>query len=239
MEQANKKVKSTFKYVILLFISGFLLPLIFEAAIYNMKEIYNLLLFYMFSYVCIILFFAIFCKNEIIDVIKDSYMKIKDTIKIGNIVLLFLFGSVSTAIIQIVVYLLNMYLIHIRDGDSKGSYELVLANLIKHPNLHNLVILLTMISFTLVFAPVVEEIIFRGLILQSLRQKMNLKIAVILGALIFGLWHINLYTALCAFFMGIILSISYMRYKSIFVPIIIHMGANALGLLGMILSSVK
>lgn len=166
-------------------------------------------------------------------------MKIKNTIKIGNVILLFLFGSISSTIIQIVMYLLNMYLIHIRDVDSKGSYELVLGDLIKHHNMHNIGILLTMIFFTLIVAPVIEEIIFRGLIFQSLRQKMNLKMAVILGALIFGLWHINLYTALCAFFMGIILSIFYMQYKSIFVPIIIHIGANAIGLLGMILSLIK
>lgn len=65
---------------------------------------------------------------------------------------------------------------------------------------------------------------------------MDSKIAIIIGALIFGLWHINLYTVLCAFLFGIILSIFYIRFNSIFVPIVIHIGANVIGLINMIIS---
>ncbi|WPX10088.1 CPBP family glutamic-type intramembrane protease [Anaerocellum danielii] len=49
------------------------------------------------------------------------------------------------------------------------------------------------------------------------------------------MWHINLYTALCAFLFGIILSIFYLRLNSIFVPIIMHISANIIGQIGTLL----
>ncbi|ADQ39854.1 Abortive infection protein [Caldicellulosiruptor acetigenus I77R1B] len=236
MEQANEKKRNALKYISLLFVSSVVLPLIFEAVIYNIKVIYNILLFGMFTYTCTFLFFAIFCRNEIIDLIKCSYMIIKNKIKIRNILLLFLFGSLSSIIIQIIIYLLNVHLLHIRDVDSISNYEKEIKNIIGLNNMHSIIILLTIVFFSGIVAPVIEEIIFRGLIFQSLRQKMDLKMAIILGALIFGLWHINLYTALCAFLFGIILSIFYIRFNSIFVPIVVHIGANIIGLINMIIS---
>lgn len=237
MERAKEKKRSTLKYISLLFVSSFILPLIFQIIIYN-KVKYNFLLFQIFAYASIFSCFAIFCRDEIINLIKCSYIVIKNKSYIRNILLLFLFGSFSTIVIQSIVYLLNMNLLHIRDVNSKDSFENLIKNLIKSNNMQNIIILLTIVFFSGIVGPVIEEIIFRGLILQSLRQKMDSKIAIVIGSLIFGLWHINLYTALCAFLFGIILSIFYIRYNSIFVPIVIHIGANIFALINIMLLSV-
>ncbi|AZT90314.1 CPBP family intramembrane metalloprotease [Caldicellulosiruptor changbaiensis] len=243
MKQTNKKKiikkkRSALEYISLFFVSGVLLPLIFLAFVFNMKEIYSMLLFYVFTYTCTILFFGIFFKDEITDLIEYSYRISKNKIKIINIMFLFLFGVLSTIIIQIIVYLLNVYLLHIRDVDKASIFEKQIENIIKLNNVHSVIILLTIIFFSGIVAPVVEEIIFRGLIFQSLRQKMDLKLAILMNALIFGLWHIDLYTALCAFLFGIVLSIFYIRFNSIFVPIVIHIGANIIGLTNIIISSI-
>lgn len=147
MEQAKEKKRSILKYISLLFVSSIVLPLIFQAVIYNVKVKYNILLFYIFTYTCVFSFFAIFCRDEVMDLIKCSYIVIKNKIKIRNILLLFLFGSLSSIIIQIIIYLFNMYLLHIRDVNSIGGYEKEIKNLIESNNMPNIIILLTIVFF--------------------------------------------------------------------------------------------
>ncbi|WAM32794.1 CPBP family intramembrane glutamic endopeptidase [Caldicellulosiruptor morganii] len=242
MEQAIGKKMSTLKYVSLLFISSFIFTVVFHAVTCKMKLelVYHVLLFQISIYTFTFLLFAIFCHDEITNLVKNSYMLIKNKLSIRNMILFLLFGSFSAIILQSIVYLFNMYLLHIRnvnnDVNNIDSFDKVIKNLIESNNVHSIVILLTMVFFSGIITPIIEEIIFRGLILQSLIQKMDIRIAILIGALIFGLWHIDLYTALNAFLFGIILSIFYVRYNSIFVPIAMHMGANIFVQINIILS---
>lgn len=83
---------------------------------------------------------------------------------------------------------------------------------------------------TLILPPIVEEVIFRGLILQYLgKAGASFIVANLIQAVLFGIFHMNLvqgiYTALLGFLLG---CLAY-RYDSIFVPMILHAIYNLFG----------
>ena len=83
---------------------------------------------------------------------------------------------------------------------------------------------------TLILPPIVEEIIFRGLILQYLgRAGARFLVANIIQAVLFGVFHMNfvqgIYTALLGFLLG---WLAY-RYDSILVPMVLHAIFNLFG----------
>ena len=74
-------------------------------------------------------------------------------------------------------------------------------------------------------APILEEIVFRGVIMDNLR-KYGIRVAIIINSLLFGLSHYNIEMMVPAFLTGIIFS--YIAYKySIKYSILIHFFINA------------
>lgn len=79
---------------------------------------------------------------------------------------------------------------------------------------------------TAVIAPVVEELIFRGLIFKRLRIRLGFVPSALVASIIFGVLHGNFVQFVYAFFMGLFFSYVYEKYKTIWAPIIFHSGAN-------------
>ncbi len=77
-----------------------------------------------------------------------------------------------------------------------------------------------------ILSPIVEEVLFRGLVYKRLKIYYEASIAAYISAIIFGIAHFNLIQGLYAFIMGIIFAFVYEKYKSIFAPIIVHLTAN-------------
>ena len=55
-------------------------------------------------------------------------------------------------------------------------------------------------------APLVEELLFRGLVYQRIRVLTGAKTAIILSALYFGIYHMNVVQGIYAFLLGILLA---------------------------------
>lgn len=82
---------------------------------------------------------------------------------------------------------------------------------------------------TVVFAPILEEMLFRGLILGSIREKQGRALpAVLISAVIFGVIHFNIPQGINAFAIGIILGYIYVRTNSLAAVILIHAINNGL-----------
>ncbi|WP_294146783.1 CPBP family intramembrane glutamic endopeptidase [uncultured Clostridium sp.] len=75
-------------------------------------------------------------------------------------------------------------------------------------------------------APVVEELIFRGLCYGRLRSAMGIIPAAVVSALIFGLYHGNLVQAVYAFALGILLALVYEHFDGLFPAVWFHVSAN-------------
>lgn len=84
---------------------------------------------------------------------------------------------------------------------------------------------------TVIIAPVVEELLFRGLIYKRLRANLKTVPAMLLSAFIFGLVHANIVQFVYAFLIGIIVAFVYERFRTIVAPVLFHLGANLLSVL--------
>lgn len=82
-----------------------------------------------------------------------------------------------------------------------------------------------------VVAPVVEELIFRGIILQGLRRNYNSFVAVFMSALLFSLYHLNPWQMPATFVLGLLLGWIMVMNNNIFLSIIDHSINNLLVLL--------
>ncbi len=75
-------------------------------------------------------------------------------------------------------------------------------------------------------APIVEEIIFRGLIFRTMRERLALPVALIGQALIFGVSHGNILQGIMTFGLGCLLAWVYLRTRSLYCTMIVHCGFN-------------
>lgn len=83
-----------------------------------------------------------------------------------------------------------------------------------------------------IFAPLVEEIFFRGFLFQGFREKYGWITAMLLSAGIFAVAHLDLVVLIPTFILGCLLAYLYHRSNSIWPGIILHFLVNSFGLLG-------
>jgi membrane protease YdiL (CAAX protease family) len=81
------------------------------------------------------------------------------------------------------------------------------------------------------YAPIVEEVVFRGIILGGLLKKYSPKMALPISAFLFAFAHLNLQQGLNAFLLGLLLGYIYYKTKSIYLTIFGHFTNNVLALL--------
>ena len=82
----------------------------------------------------------------------------------------------------------------------------------------------------LIVAPVLEELLCRGVVLESVRRCWGSKVAVVVSALFFGLIHVEPATTVVAVVVGAILGVIYLRTASLYSVICIHSINNAAAL---------
>lgn len=73
-----------------------------------------------------------------------------------------------------------------------------------------------------VFAPLIEEFIYRGLFLNGLLKKYSPKVAIFLSALIFAIAHRNIPQGINAFLLGLLLATVYYKTHSLYICIFMH-----------------
>lgn len=74
-----------------------------------------------------------------------------------------------------------------------------------------------------IIAPIIEEVVFRGILLHRWSYKWNVKKAIIISSLIFAVLHPD---PLGAFVFGVGMCILYLRTQSLWVPIVCHVVNN-------------
>ncbi|SHH70027.1 CPBP family intramembrane glutamic endopeptidase [Massilia sp. CF038] len=84
------------------------------------------------------------------------------------------------------------------------------------------------IIITCLLAPVLEEMLFRGIILRSFLLQYPRWISIFASAAIFGAAHMNVYQFTAAFILGLFLAWLYQRTKSLVPCIVLHAVYNSL-----------
>ena len=104
-----------------------------------------------------------------------------------------------------------------------------------YKNLSNIFIssgIIIQILYIIIVGPLIEEIIFRGIVFNRLRRYgMKLWMAIGVQAVFFGVYHLNFYQGIIGVILGVILAIIYNKTKTLWVPIIVHMSYNAIVLI--------
>lgn len=100
-------------------------------------------------------------------------------------------------------------------GELYKIYSAQFAKLLQEP--------VSLILMTVIIAPVLEEILFRGIIMRGmLNNKVNPAVAIIISAVIFGLAHFNPWQFVGAMMLGLVLGLVYYKTKSLLMSIMLH-----------------
>lgn len=77
-----------------------------------------------------------------------------------------------------------------------------------------------------VAAPLAEEVLFRGIIYNSLRLAVKPGLAAVTAAVFFGIYHGNFVQGLYGFLMGLLMIYGYEYFGKFRIPILMHVGIN-------------
>lgn len=89
------------------------------------------------------------------------------------------------------------------------------------------------VGYSVILAPVFEELIFRGMMLSKL-DKYGRTFSILTVSFVFALFHANLPQTVPTFFLSIMLCAMTLRCRSIYPAIITHIIANAVGVASMV-----
>ena len=81
-----------------------------------------------------------------------------------------------------------------------------------------------LLVIVLVVAPVIEEVLFRGVVLHRIAVKWGLGPAIVVSSAVFGLLHVNF---VGVGVLGIVMALLYVRTRTLIVPIACHVLNNA------------
>ncbi len=166
----------------------------------------------------LILFVAMFISIMLIVILVNRKREIKLDISfsIKNIFLLLLFIS------SIVFFQIGLRLPLSKIADSLQGIDNNILNPFK-----SVIYVLTLV----VFVPIIEEIIFRGVILKGLLTKHSAKKSIIISTIIFTVVHVNPSLFPQAFLFGLLSGWIYYKTKSLGFSIILHSTTNLFSLL--------
>lgn len=77
-----------------------------------------------------------------------------------------------------------------------------------------------------ILAPIVEEIIFRGVVLEGFLQRYSPTKAILWSAFMFGFIHMNPWQLIGGFGLGVLMGWVYYRTRNLWLPILIHLINN-------------
>lgn len=80
--------------------------------------------------------------------------------------------------------------------------------------------------YAAIFGPISEEYFFRGVVQKHFKRAVPVVFAVVLQALLFGIYHMNWVQGIYAFFVGIVMGYIMERTKSIATTILFHITFN-------------
>jgi membrane protease YdiL (CAAX protease family) len=165
--------------------------------------------------VCGIVFFFWY-KREIKG---EARGKLKNLFTLKHILLLLLIGVGCQFFITGIMNIIQKYFSRLFANYEEQIKLLTDGNIV--------IVLLLMI----IFAPITEELIFRGMILHKANRYIPFVWANLLQAVLFGIYHMNIVQGIYAAFLGFLLGTVYYKFKTIVASMFLHMVINASSLL--------
>ena len=140
---------------------------------------------------------------------KKKYFVTKEKMNIGSFIGCFALMTLITTIIGIVFFVFKLK-IESNNSDILFDYSILNFNM-------------TLFS-TIIIGPIIEEMIFRGVIMNDLKEY-GYKTAIIINSVLFGLAHTEIKKVIITIFLGIVFSYVAYRY-SLRYSVLLHMVWN-------------
>ncbi|MCG6138112.1 MAG: CPBP family intramembrane metalloprotease [Nostoc sp. LLA-1] len=143
---------------------------------------------------------------------------------VGNVPTNFKWWPIIGLVLLLILFSLSAYLVSfsLLSWVAPGFVQELLRQVANNPYPESSAPLLNNILAaiaTVVVAPIAEEFIFRGVILQRWAAKWGIRTALITSSLLFGVLHANI-VGLSMF--GIIMGVLYIKTRTLIVPIVCH-----------------
>lgn len=226
MKKLLKYLKNIFKVLIwpIIFSLGtFLINYIF-VAIFNSKEQGNMtnneflkyistteyqekLTSYINSKSILIILITAIIFIPILYKVFKKYKK-ENSFKLKDIVLPIILGITVSLIYNIILFQLNN-LFHFTNKFEISSIPIIVQ-----------------IICSGILGPILEELVFRGIVYNKLKTFNNYKVSIILTSIIFALFHSNIIDSIYAFIVSFVLIYVYEKYRTLKAPILMHIGLN-------------
>lgn len=206
---------------VLMHASGFVtIPIL--ALVFKLGPIDALVYSQLFAFILATIISLFILRNDISGELKTSQTGV------GKIITWSIIGLFLAYLAQFTAASIEMYVLGIDPGSENT------ADIMKVINASTIFLLIPAI-----FAPILEELVFRKIIFGSLYKRMNFFWAAILSSVAFGVIHLDLTHLLIYTGMGLVFSYLYVKTKTIIVPIIVHMGMNTITVLAQLFIDVE
>ena len=134
---------------------------------------------------------------------------------LGLLLLMLIIFSIGVGLLTAIV----SYLLPAFNADQAQTNEFTTQTL-THPSISLLALV--------IIPPIIEETIFRGFIFPAFSQKFGLVFGAIVTSVLFGFAHLQANVSVYTFALGLVLCFMYVRLKSIFPGMALHMLNNYL-----------
>ena len=131
---------------------------------------------------------------------------------------LLVFGGWISVIVFCVIY---EWILKLFGIDMEG--QMIAQELQKYKNIGSIIFLILIVGFIM---PIVEELIFRGVLYQALRSKLSALFSILISSIIFAGIHGDIKYFVPILVTGIVCSYAFEKTKSIYTPIGIHVLNN-------------
>lgn len=152
-------------------------------------------------------------KDDYIDTFNSFKLKVKykEVLTLSIIDLVMVFSS--CAVVISIIYKINPKIV-----DSILSEPVAKSSFIST---------IFLFTFTVLLAPIVEEIVFRGILLRRISFRLGIRNGIILSSIVFAILHPGL-GHIFSFIGGVIFSLIYLKYNNILISTVTHMCYNFL-----------
>lgn len=201
---------SLFKIIIIFAVVAIIIGMTSEVEILKNKSVLDENFWMTVANSTVLIYFIWIFKVKKDDYI-DTFNSFKSKVKYKEVLTLSILDLVMVfSICAIAIYI--TYKINPKMLDS------ILSEPVTNPSIISSIFLCT---FTVILAPIIEEIVFRGILLRRISFKFGVRKGVILSSIVFAVLHPGL-GHIFSFIAGVVFSLIYLKYKNILINIITH-----------------
>lgn len=150
--------------------------------------------------------------------LPDGEKRESKSLSVGKIILLFFMSYAILYVVNFLTTLLMMLIASIKGGEIINP----IANVVGASNW------IWSLIFVGILSPIVEEMLFRGIMLNKIRMYGD-KVAIVTTAVLFGLFHANFSQFFYAVGLGVIFAYVTLKTGTIKYSIILHIAINIVG----------